>query len=340
MKQCEFIKDTDENGNTSVSVSSKRRRRLDLIPRLICLFVALIIWLWMVNINDTDVTETMILKIEYAGLDMLEKGGMMIYGMDKNEISVTVKGSNRDIKKHDAANYKAVVDVTSIKETGKYTLPLTVKTPDDVNVTVDSAPLNLSLMVDVSHTKNVPFEVYVTPAPDSGLLKYSYESIITDEVKEISITGPKSILDTIGSARFNVNGNFVSSSDEMTFSDFPLSFMDKNLNEVDTGNAVEYTTEDIEVNVKAIAHKNIPLKVNVSGEGSDLIPKLSQDSVDIWGVPSVVRNITDYTIKLKTAEVDKPATYNMTSDSFPKGVFVNESIKITISFEESAEPIK
>ncbi len=335
MKQYEFMKDTDENGNESVSVSYKPKRKLDLFPRLICLFVALIIWLWMVNFNDTDVTETMVLEIEYIGLDALEEDGMMIYGMDKNEITVTIKGSNRDIRKHESNEYKAVVDVSNLDKIGQNNLAITITKPSDSNVTiVESEPLNLSLMADICETKVVPFDVFVTPAPDSGLLKYSYESSVEGDVNEISITGPKTILDTINSARFSVNGNFVSSDNEMMFSDFPLLFLDKNLNEVDINNAVSYATDDIKVNVKAIAHKNIPLKVIVSGEGSDLVAKPSTDSVEIWGVPSVIRDINDYTITLEKAEIGKTATYNMTSDSFPDGVSVKENVVIIISFEQ------
>ena len=75
MKQYQFMKDTDDNGNETVNVTYKPKRRLDLFARLACLLVALVIWLGMVNINETDVTETMVLKIEYVGLEDLENEG-------------------------------------------------------------------------------------------------------------------------------------------------------------------------------------------------------------------------------------------------------------------------
>ncbi len=333
MKQYGFVHDPDKRGDEAVSITNKPKRKLDLLPRLVCLFIALLIWLWMVNFNETDVTETMVLKISFVGLESLENDGMMIYGLDKTEITVTVKGSNRDIKKHEPSEYSATVDVSAVDGIGQYTLPLSITIPSDSNVTVvESEPLNLSLMADLSATKTVPFDVLVSNGQDSGLVKYSYQS--TYEVKEIEITGPKSIVDTISSGRFNVNGNFVSTSDEMDFSGFPLTFLDKNLSEVNVENTVNYSTEDIGVNVKAIAHKNILLSVKVLGEGGDLVAKPSTDSIEIWGVPSVVRDINNYTIELEKAEIGKTATYNMTSDSLPDGVSVEESIVITISFEE------
>ncbi len=333
MKQYEFMKDTDENGNNTVNVSYRSKRKLDLFPRLACLFIALIIWLWMVNFNDTDVTETMVLKINFAGMETLEGRDMMIYGMDKTEITITVKGSNRDIRKHDADKYSAVVDVSGINETGPYTLPLTVKIPDDINVTVESDPLNVSLMADLCAEKEVSFDVMVSNMQEGGLISYSYLSEQSSD--EVLISGPKQVIDMVSYARFNVNGNFGVSNDEMMFSDFPLMFLDKSFNEViNTQGLVEYDTEEIDVSVRAIAHKNIPIKVDVVYNPDGLIPKPSTDSVEIFGVPSVIRGINSYPITLEKAELGKTATYTLTSELLDEGASVKEDVTIIISFEE------
>lgn len=338
MKQYEFMKDTDETGNESISVSYKPKRRLDLLPRLICLFIALIIWLWMVNINDTDITENMVLKIEYVGLEALEENEMMIYGMEKNEITVTVRGSNRDIRKHDPEDYKAVVDVTAINGTGQYTLPLTVNIPEDVNVTVDSASLNISLMADKIAQKDIDFSVMVSNVQDGGPITYSFESTqrVDDiEIDKIHIKGPKQVIDLISYARFNVNGNFALSQDKMDFSGFPLVFLDKNLNEiVNINDIVEYSTEEINVHVEAIAYKNIPLRIDVA---PGVVYKSSTDIISIWGVPSVVRAINEYPIDKTDARPGTTSTIELTTDSFDDGVFVNDVIKIVISFEEMTD---
>lgn len=338
MKQYEFMKDTDETGNESISVSYKPKRRLDLLPRLICLFLALIIWLWMVNINDTDMTETMVLKIEYVGLEVLEEDEMMIYGMDKNEITVTVRGSNREIRKHDSEKYKAIVDVTAINEAGQYTLPLTVKIPEDVNVTIDSAPLNISLTADKIAQKDIDFSVMVSNVQDGGPITYSFEStqsVDNVQIDKIHIKGPKQVIDLISYARFNVNGNFALSQDEMDFSGFPLVFLDKNLNEiVNINDIVEYSTEEIDVHVEAIAYKNIPLRIDVA---PGVVYKSSTDTISIWGVPSVVRAINEYPIDKTDARPGTTSTIELTTDSFDDGVFVNDIIKIVISFEEMTD---
>ncbi len=336
MKQYQFVKDTDENGKESVSVSFKPKRKLDLFARLACLAAALVIWLAIVNFNQTDVTETMVLKIEYVGLENLENDGMMIYGMDKTEVTVTVRGSNRDIKKHEASDYSVVVDVSDLNEVGSYTLPLIVKIPADSGATVDAdSSFNVSLICDIADTRSVPLDVLVSKVQEGGLITYSYE--YEQSQPEILISGPKKILDMISSARFKADGNFVSNADEMEYSDFPLVFLDKNLNEVNENGLVEYTTEDVIVNVTAIAHKSIPVNVNVRG-GEDLTKKTTPDSIEILGTPSLVRDIKNYVFTVSNPEEGKTIEHLITSEKLPEGVYVkDDEVTVIVTFEKTSK---
>lgn len=341
MKKYEFMKDVDENGNVSITVSNKPKRKLDLIPRLLCLLVALVIWLWMVNFNDTDITETMVLKIQISGIEKLEENGMMIYGLDKKEITVTIKGSNRDLKKYDENEYKVTVDVSAIDDAGQHTLPLSVSTPQGSSLTIaESEPLNVSFQTDFIEEKTIPLEVMVTNGiQDIGMIKYSYEHSFTDpETDEVTIKGPRATVGLIESARFNVDGSFALTADAKAFSNFSLMFLDGNLNQVNTdGVDIDYSTENIEVNVNAIAHKNIHVIVTVTGEGSDLVPKPSPDTIEVWGTPSQIMTIHEYNITLEKAEIGKTATHMLTNKELPDGISVKENVVINISFEASAE---
>jgi len=104
---------------------------------------------------------------------------------------------------------------------------------------------------------------------------------------------------------------------------------------VNDGGTVEYTTENIVVNVVAIAHKNIAIDVKVLGTGRELVKKLSTDTVEIWGAPSVIRNIRSYPIAVQNAEVGKVIQHELTSDMLAEGVNVKENTTIIISFEEA-----
>jgi hypothetical protein len=338
MKRYEFIKDTDKNGGETVTVSNSPKRRLDLIPRIVCILIAVFVWLWMVNLNDTDVTETMIVKINVVGLDKLADEGMMIYGMDKSEITVTVQGSNRDLRKYNPDAYTATVDVSSIDEVGQHTLPLTIKTPSDTSLTViESEPLNVNVHADFKAVAEVSFDVLI----ENGLLNYSYKT--TKNSESIVIEGPKTIIDMIETARFAINGNLLVSLDEREFdgetNEFPLTFWDSNFNQVVVESGIiKYSTQNIDVRVDITAQKEIPIIVQIMGEGSNLVPHPSISTVKISGKPSEMADVNQLNVEIKGAEIGKTATVTLTNDLLPGNVrFENEGMSVIVSFDESAD---
>ena len=341
MKKYEFIRDTDENGKHIITVSDKPRRKLDLFPRLICLLVALGLWLWLVNFNDTDIAEVMVLKIDFEGQDSLEKRDMMIYAIDKREITVTVKGTNRDLRKYSEKDYKAVVDVSKIDEVGQHTLPLSVITPDGSSLKVsESEQFNVSLKTDFVAEKSVEFDVVVNNSvQDGGQIRYSFENyMLNDGVKIVDIVGPASYIDLISSARLSFDGSFALNADEKIFSDFPLTFLDKNLNPIVLEYPViEYNTENIEVHVVAVAHKEIPVRVVVNGEGSDLIATPSIKAVEVWGAPSLIKDATEYVIVFDKAEIGKDKSHITSSELVPEGLYVTDGVQIAVGFTEITE---
>ena len=337
MKKHEFIKDTDENGNETISVSDKPKRRLDLMPRLICVFLAFIVWIWMVNLNDTDLTESFVIKIQFVGQDVLEDNNMMMYGFDKHEITVTVKGANRNLQKYNADDYKAIVDVSELSNATNYTLPITVTTPDENNLTVvESAHMTVSFKLDYVEEKEITYDVLASNSQDSGLIRYSFDYQFVDGTKNtIMIKGPQAIVANINSARLNVDGSFALNSDEMLFADFSLAFLDKNLNPISVDSSlIEYSTEGMGVLVNAVAHKEVPIKVIVRGEGKDLVANPGIKAIEIWGKPSLVKSVSEYVIELDRAELGKDATHTTSSELIGDDVYVTDGVQITVSFTE------
>ena len=153
MKQYDFVSDVDENGKESVSVAfAPKRKKIDVVPMIICFFIALLIWIYMINLNDTGMTATMTLPVTIEGVDELRANeNMMIYGVDKTDVVITVKGSNRDLKKYTKADYRASVNVSDIDESGRHSLPINIIVPDGSTVTVDIAsPAAITLLSDVA----------------------------------------------------------------------------------------------------------------------------------------------------------------------------------------------
>jgi len=330
VKRYNFTKDPERTGEDAISVGRTSRKRIDIVPRVICFIIALLIWIYMVNLNDTDVTATVTLQIDVVGTDVLRaEDNMLIYGIDKNTVTITVKGSNRDLKKYTEADYRATVDVSGLTNRGQHDLPIKIETPIDSSITVVSTePSSVRLYSDYSLTKNVKFEVLrgnMTTVP-------TYVYSIEQSSDTIEITGPGSIVELIDSAKYRVEGEFYSSK---SFSDFTLMFYDKNGDFVSTDSGtVAYSTSDVVVKVNVSTHKSIPIVVEVEGAGADLVPVPQRSYVTVHGDPTLIAQISEYKITLSEAVVGRVAEVTLTGDNLPEGITIEgEGDVITVQFE-------
>ena len=128
MKRVEFSKQFEKNGSTSTVITNKPRRRLDLFPRLVCIFLALIIWLYCVNVTQAEVEATITVKLEIVGAENMSDG-MQIYSEQNPEVTFRVKGKERDITKYTSLDYRAYIDVSKIDSVGWQPLTIVIVTP-------------------------------------------------------------------------------------------------------------------------------------------------------------------------------------------------------------------
>lgn len=203
MKHYEFMKDPDREGNEAISVEHTRKRKHDIGPKIVCLLIAIVIWVYMINMHDTDTTETLTLKIDVVGSDVLsaEKDGMAVYAMDKKTVNITVKGTNRDLKKFADTDYRATIDVSQIKTIGEHSIPVVIKTPENSTITlVISEPSSVMLYSDYESTVTVPLE-----AVFHGTENQKYDAIISQNY--IEVKGPKSVVEKFSRAVAEFSGS-------------------------------------------------------------------------------------------------------------------------------------
>ena len=242
MKHYEFMKDPDKDGNEAISVEHTRKRKHDIGPKIVCLLIAIIIWVYMINMHDTDTTETLTLKIDVVGVDILsaEKDGMAVYAMDKKTVNITVKGTNRDLKKFADTDYRATIDVSQIKNVGEHSIPVVIKTPENSTIAlVIAEPSSVSLYSDIETKVIVPLEAVLHGAENQ---KYAAE--ISQDY--IEVKGPKSVVEKFSRAVAEFSGSL------STGQAYPVStvrFYDALQNEPDSkfSGSLVYSVADITV---------------------------------------------------------------------------------------------
>ena len=334
MKIYNFTRDPEKKGEDAISLEHAPKRKLDLIPRLICLLIAAFIWLYMVNLNDTDVASTVTLKVEVIGEEELhQEENMMIYGIDVKTVTVTVKGSNRDLRKYTESDYRAVVDVSGLRDSGRHTLPVQIITPTGSSITVTNTDVSkANLYSDERITKSVLFEVVrgeMATAPT-----YTYE--IVQSAYYVDVVGPKSAVDAIETAQYQVEGEYYSSK---SFSGFTPMFCDKNGDYISfEDGVVSCVTSQLTVSVNVRSQKSVPVVVKVSGMGKDLVAKPDRSFVTVSGDPTLVTQVSEYVVNLSEAMIGRDVEVTLSSDGLLEGVtVVGEGESMAICFELPVE---
>ena len=333
MKQHDFRAEVDEYGKTKIVVAdAPKRRKIDIVPMIVCFFIALFMWIYMINLNDTGVTATMTLPIEIEGIDELRaNAGMMLYGVDKEEVVITVKGSNRDIKRFTQADYRASINVGDITQSGRHSRTVSISVPTGSTITVETKEhLSVNFYTDVNITKKVPFDF----VQGNWITNPSYTYTIEKNADFVDVSGPKSIIDTIELARFRIPDDKYETG--TNFSGFALSFLDKNGDSVTyDSNVVNYSTSNISVKVIVSTKKLIPLEIKLPEGVSGIHANPGVDSIYVQGDPYLLASVNKYTVTLSEEDIAAGGTilFTLTGEDLPGGVsFVtpDQILRITI----------
>ena len=333
MKQHDFRAEVDEYGKTKIVVAdAPKRKKIDIVPMIVCFFIALFMWIYMINLNDTGVTATMTLPIEIEGIDELRaNSGMMLYGVDKEEVVITVKGSNRDIKRFTQADYRASINVGDITQSGRHSRTVSISVPTGSTITVETKEhLSVNFYTDVNITKKVPFDF----VQGNWITNPSYTYTIEKNADFVDVSGPKSIIDTIEVARFRIPDDKYETG--TNFSGFALSFLDKNGDSVTyDSNVVNYSTSDISVKVIVSTKKLIPLEIKLPDGVSGIHANPGIDSIYVQGDPYLLASVNKYTVTLSEEDIAAGGTilFTLTGEDLPDGVsFVtpDQILRITI----------
>ncbi len=340
MKKFSFINDADGKKDGSIVVERSKKKNIDLGARVVCFLIALLIWIYMVNVNVVDKTEKITLNINVVGADILNANeDMMIYGMDKGTVTITVKGSNRELRKHHDSDYSATVNVSDISDSGKHTLPISIQLPAGANislVSMDSS--NVTFYSDTVLTKTVPFDTFYGNAimlPEAE----GYYSVVKS-VDFVEITGPKQLIDMVESAKYCIEGDIKMGK---SFSNCALIFCDAKGDFVsyDTG-LISYSSKDISVDVLVTGKKEVPLSVTVAGlEDGEWFATMSTEKVTLYGDPAALAEIDKYTIGLDSVMIGQTVEVVLTNEDIDEGISFGEApISVYIQINSTADASK
>ena len=176
------------------TITVKRNKIADFIAKIGCLVLAFFLWYYAAS-TDTTVSEETFTSIPVT---IINESGFAVLSGDDVTVDVRVSGKRSLMNKISADDIVAYVEMSSVTEAGKHQLPLQFELPN--GVTLEKASLSsVTLYAGNMTTVSVPVKVEIT----NYMLEDSYElglGAITTDIRQVTVTGPESILSRIDRA--------------------------------------------------------------------------------------------------------------------------------------------
>ena len=197
-------------GNSAHKKDKNGRRAPKFIPQLLCVAVAVIIWLYVMSNDSPDYERTFSgvpVSIENTAL-LSSSNGLTVLSGAGNLADITITGKKSDLISYSLEDIVASVDVGRITEAGRHQLSVSVTTPSGA-IFKSVSPTSVEIYVDQIATKTVPVQV--------NIVSIQYDQSIslgvpTPDVSAVTISGPASVIDAAKYAVVNLELGTVTTS--------------------------------------------------------------------------------------------------------------------------------
>ena len=267
-----------DNGAESVAENApKKIRGKDILARVVCLFAAFLIWIYVMSVDSTDreeVFRSVGVSLENASVLKNEYDMSVISGTG-NVADVTIKGKKNVMSRYSAEDIKVYVDLSGISETGRHILDVKAEIPEGVML-VDITPSTIEVYVDNDTTKTVRVIAKAT----SYTLDASCElGELVPDVSEIIVRGPAKKLEQIDHALVEFDLGTVS---ESVISRGVLKLVDASGNVIDDP-YLKMSATTVQVSVPVYTYKEVPLTAEYK------YGFFNENNADITITPEVIK---------------------------------------------------
>ncbi len=266
-------------------------------------------WL-VVSVNVFPMIENDIkgILIETPITDFMASSNLQITSEINEAVSIKIEGKRYDISDLKASDFYATIDLSVVRSTGQYTVPITVspKTNRELTIT-DVQPSKITLTIDKIISKE--FKLRAT-APNVTLTDGYYMGDVTAFPETITLTGSASVLNSIGyvEARSTYHGELNESrqtgADIRVFGSFGIPM---------ESDDIQFDPDTVSVNIPIYRQKELPLKFSIINYPSNFdIDSLKFDiqpkSIIVASPDDSINNISELnigTIDIANIELNK-----------------------------------
>ncbi len=275
--------------NNAGENTASKDRVFDWVAMIVCFVCAFFIWFYVMQVDSPEYEDVISgVTIDIINTSALEDNfDLSIYSGYGNLLEVKLIGKKSEISKLTPEDITAYVDAASISSSGYHSLDVHVNVPSGIKL--GGTSLNaINVYADKKDVKTVSVKVKLSSITVAKPLELG---IPTPEYDTVTLTGPKSALDSISHAQVNLSlGNITSSVTVIG----EISLIDKDGNVIDNPYIKSSRTE-IKATVPVYTTKTVHLTVDLvygllGADNSEIT--ISPSEITLRGDPATLDNLT------------------------------------------------
>lgn len=281
---------------------------------IISILSSILLWVYVTS-TQGDIIEVRIndVPVVFLGEDNIrEKDGLIITDISSETVTVTVRGTRRDIAKLTPTNIVSSIDVSKIAAAGQHTSSLDIKFPQGADSStmsvLSTSPSTISFSVVKENSKTIELRGEFIGKVAEGFV---VGDVVIDP-SAVIISGPKSEISNVSYGKVVIDRNV----DKTISFDSDYVLCDADGNELEP-REIELETEIVNVTLPVSATKEVPLTVDlIDGGGA------TSENVKVTCVPDTITiagdtEILDGIDKISLGTVDLSSFISSFEETFP-----------------------
>lgn len=247
--------------------------------KLIALFSAIALWMYVIAIVDPEDTKLIEdIPVTVSNLDELEEKDLVIYPDESLLCSMNISGKLSNVKNIDKDDIKVYGEIDNPIE-GKNEVYLRANMSERVSHEFTQSTIIVNLEKKIS--KNLKININVSDEDKENI------DSITPENDYATISGPRTQMNKVKNVVGKIDSLKDNTQKELT-KKVRLIALDENGKEV---KGVEIENPYVYLKIKMLDSKDVPIKVVFNTEEDLITYKLSEESVTITGKVDTLKNI-------------------------------------------------
>ena len=260
-------------------------KRFNLLPKVLCIFVAFLIWLYVTAVESPEHEETVSgIPIELVGASTIEsQHNLSIFNGYDITLDLVVKGQQSTISRYTENDYTITADISSITSAGRYTIDLSFDMPSGVTLS-GSSRQSIDIYVDEKASASIEVRPSVRYISQYSIGDYELDYDV------ITVTGPRKLIDEVGYAEVIVDAGQISSTTTVSGS----LTLKSTSNTVMSNPYLKLSKSEVKVTVPVFVSKEVEVRVPYKYDfynNETASVKVEPSTVTLEGDPAVLENV-------------------------------------------------